>query len=325
MPDKLYNLFMELQTQEISPATKEALLSNKWITETVEKIEKTDPGMNIEVILPKDIDHLDFIAVLGLPQRDYEIGGLYDQKTRSMLVSRGAGKEDRGFSNPQIKFIRPRRNPDQTTDDIFFHTHPWNQTDIIQHLRDPKNTCEPSDTDTNNIMAIRMIEEEAGQNTKVTSIVSSGGYLTITEANGAKVDETKLIKAGLTSEQINSLRMELALYPRKFYKNFLSDKGDDPDKVFQAVLEFYQNRRQNLDIPFSTKLKKLQEKIKPFCSSGYVNRIYQNKSQGIIDDIQNHFPKYPYSGTLEKYGFDPEQIKLAQEMSGLTIKKIRQL
>lgn len=174
-------------------------------------------------------------------------------------------------------------------------------------------------------MTLRMIEEECGQDTKVISIVSSGGYLTITEATGAKVDEDKLAQAGLSSEQINSLKTELALYPRKFYKNFLSDKGDDPEKVFQEVLEFYKNRKQNPEVLFTTKLKKLQEKIKPFCSSGYVNRIYQNKSQGIIDDIQNHFPKYPYAGTLEKYGFTPGQIELAQEMAGLTIKKVRQL
>ncbi len=316
---------MEIQTEEQFPVSKEALLSNKWVTETVEKIEKNDPGVTLEVNLPEDINHLDFIAVLGLPQRDYEIGGVYNQITRSILVSRGAGKEDRGFTDPRIRFIRPRRNPDQTTDDLFFHTHPWNKTDMIQHHRDPKNTCEPSDTDTNNVMTLRMIEEECGQDTKVISIVSSGGYLTITEATGAKVDEDKLAQAGLSSEQINSLKTELALYPRKFYKNFLSDKGDDPEKVFQEVLEFYKNRKQNPEVLFTTKLKKLQEKIKPFCSSGYVNRIYQNKSQGIIDDIQNHFPKYPYTGTLEKYGFTPGQIELAQEMAGLTIKKVRQL
>lgn len=325
MGDGLHYTQLEMPLNDVRRvvSAESSISPKEWVASKVKFLEAISPGERVEIDLPNDVDHLDFIAELGLPERDYEIGGLFNTKTRNMLVTRGAGQKDRGMTNPQIEFVKPRRNPDQTTDDIFFHTHPRDKQATIQHHRDPNNTCEPSDTDTNNVLTIRMIEEEAGQDTKVISLVSSGGYITKTEALGVNIDIDTLIKSGVPEGVVREILTRMALAPSKYLANYAKDETSG-QLMMQELEAFYKAKRSNPEIPFTRKLRELQEKIKIYCDEGYVERIYQNKSAGVINNIERHFPEFQSTRALKQLGLSPDQIGLVKKMIGLSINKYRQ-
>ncbi len=304
-------------------AVKENPLSPKeWIETKVKLLESVPPGKRTEIDLPSDVDHLDFIVELGLPERDYEIGGIFNTKTRSMLVSRGVGAKDRGMSNPQVEIFRMRRNPDESTDDIYFHTHPWDKQATISHFRDPNNSCEPSDTDTNNVMTVRMFEEEAGQDTKVVSIVSSGGYITKTEATGVNTDLEEMTEVGIPDGVANEILTRLAMAPSKYLVNYAKD-AESGKLMLEEVRAFYKAKRSNLEVPFTRKLRELQERIKVYCDEGYVDRTYQNRSVGVINSIEHHYPEFQDTRALKQLGLNVEQVKIVKRMIGLTITKYK--
>ena len=62
---------------------KNKLDQAKWISEFVLKAESMEPGQTLEITVPEAVNYLDFLVALGLPQRDYEIGGLFNTKNRN--------------------------------------------------------------------------------------------------------------------------------------------------------------------------------------------------------------------------------------------------
>ena len=302
----------------------EILSENPWITSQIKRIEQSTPGTPSEIVLPVDVDHMDFIAKLGLPQRDFEIGGIYNPKTRSMVFSRGTGLAERGSVDPHVLVIRPRRNSDLSTDDIFFHTHPWNKLAMIQHDRDPQNTCEPSEKDLVAVMNQRMIEEEAGQNTKVISIVSSGGYLSITEAIGIQLEENILDALGVMPSQLNALKIELALSPHEYLVNS-AKSPESAALMMREVIDFYEYKRRDTHVPFSKKIQELHQRIKKYCLDMSVRGFTQNQSDRVIHDIETHTPNFLNNGKLKQMGFTIEQTPAIRKMLGVTIEKKKQI
>jgi hypothetical protein len=303
--------------------SKSKLDVKQWIADSVVRVEGINPGNKIEIIIPEEVNPIDFIIALGLPQRDYEIGGLYNTESRSMLMTRGAGAEERGLANPQVEFMRPRRNEDQSTDDIYFHTHPWDEKGAVSYYRKPENACNPSGTDTNNALAISMIEEEAGQSPEMVSIISSGGYFTKTEVKGTNIDETTLVQSGITDEQARKIRVSLALdYPQWMLNRAKDEKSSD--SLAKLLSDFYAKRKQNLDVPFGIKVRDLRKQMEDFFEVVSRRGIPQNASYMIAESIESHFPEYLSGRMLKDLGLNEEQIQVVQGMLGVKITKYKQ-
>ena len=103
-----------------------------------------------------------------------------------------------------MSFIKPRINPDgKTTDDIVFHTHPWQEEKSpIKFFNIPENSCRPIEGDIDNVIALRMTEEEDGFERTIVSIIGSRGHISVTEASGVQIDESALKSAGVSDVQI---------------------------------------------------------------------------------------------------------------------------
>jgi hypothetical protein len=292
----------------------EGFRTSPWLEETILKLEQLEPEQQTaEFKIPPNIDYRYFIARLGQSQRAYEFGGIYNPKTRSMKVLRGfAPGEKHGFGfATSTSFMEPRLNVDgKTTDDIFFHTHPWNEENVISYYKIPENSCKPSDTDTNNTMALRLIEEEDGFERTVVSIIGSRGYISITEASGIHLNETLLREFGVTDDQLLQIKRDWALEPPVWTKNFARDSQSE-QLLVDLVKDFYHDRQTDRTISYSTKLKKLKEKILPYVSIGMSDRL--------IDDLARELPKYPEKHHLYNQGLTDSQAALVQQMSGVKI------
>ena len=302
---------------------KNKLDPNEWIHEFVLKAESMEPGQTLEITVPEAVNYLDFLVALGLPQRDYEIGGLFNTKNRSMVLLRGSSPDEFMPTNPSVEFIRPRRNEDNSTDDEYFHTHPWDEKSVIQFFRDPQNACSPSDRDTQNVLALSMIEKEVGQDPLVISHISSGGFLSKTEARGVNINSEKLQEIGVTQEQIRAVKADLAIAYPKYLENFAKDE-ESKKQLCILLDEFYSRKNIDVQIPFTQRLGELQKKIAEFCKVGSRRGVYRNESFRIAEIIGSHFPDYPSATKLSNFGLNDEQITAIHEMIGLTITKYKQ-
>lgn len=283
-----------------------------WLDKKILEIEQLEPGQTVEFLISQDIDHRFFIAELGRPARAYEFGGVYNPKTRSIKIVRGYASGERGgFSPAGTSFVKSRINSDgKTIDDIFFHTHPWQEKDPISFFNIPENSCRPIKTDINNVMALRKTEEEYGFERTVVSIIGSRGYISITETNGIQLDEAALIKAGVLGNQLQEIMGHLALVPPIWTKNFAKD-GQSEQELVKLVEDFYLKKRTDKSTLHSQKIKDLRQKLTPYVQEGSLDKL--------IETLSDEFPKYPQRAFLRDLGLTDQQIKLVQQMTGVKI------
>lgn len=291
--------------------TSDKLTITPWMQDKLHEIENLKSGSKLTFDLPPEVDHLFFITNLGIPQRDNEFGGLFNPSTRSMIILResspGAGDFD-----TSVAFLTPRLNADgKTTDDIFFHTHPWNNNSAISYYQEPKNSCRPSDQDTSNAMALQLIEEEDGFKRTVISIVSSRGFISVTEARGIRLDEASLKDLGVTNNQVLEIKRVLSFSPPEWIKNYAEDEEAGAHLV-EEVENYYHSRRTD---PGSSNLEKLQlltGKIRPLVKD-------ERQLNKLVGQIGSHFPKYPKIYQLEQLGLTNEQALGIEQMLGISI------
>lgn len=283
-----------------------------WLDKKIPEVEELKPGETVEFLIPQDIDHRFFIAELGKPARTYEFGGVYNPQTRSIKIVRGYAPGERGgFSPAGTSFVKPRINPDgKTTDDIFFHTHPWQEKSPISFFNIPQNSCRPIEGDVDNVMALRMIEEEDGFGRAVESIIGSRGHISVTEANGIQLDESVLKSAEVSEIQLQKLKGHLALVPPIWIKNYAKDVQSEHDLV-EIVEDFYLKKGTDKDTRHSQKIRDLRKALTPYVREGSMDKL--------IDALSSQFPKYPQSAFLLNLGLTDHQIKLVTQMSGVKI------
>ncbi len=283
-----------------------------WLDKKIPEIEQLKPEETVEFLLPREIDHRFFIAELGSPARDYEFGGVYNPNTRSMKIIRGHALGERGgFSPAGTSFLKPRLNPDgKTTDDIFFHTHPWQEKNPISFFNIPKNSCRPIEGDIDNVMALRMIEEEDGFERTVISIIGSRGFISVTEASGIRLDESVLDTAGLTKAQLLKIKGRLALVPPVWIKNYAKNEQSEQELV-RLVGNFYRERKANRNTLYSQKIRDLKQELTPYVQEGSLDKLVQS--------LSGEFPKYPQDAFLKNQELTDKQIKLVQQMTGVKI------
>jgi len=295
---------------------KEGFQKTSWLDQTIPVLEKLQPEQTVELVIPQGMDYRFFIAELGRSARPYEFGGVCNPNTGSTIVIKGyAVGEKAAFSNATTSFVKSRSNPDGSTDDIFFHTHPWSEDEPLRELRQPDSSCRPSDSDINNTMALRTIEEEAGFERTVVLIIGSRGFISVTEASGVKFNESSLTQAGLTDSQILEIKRYLALSPPVWLKNYAKDPASEADLI-RIVNEYYLRRTTDKSASFSTKKQELQEQIRPYVKNDSYRR---DDLQRLVDSLTSHFPKYPGGGFLTNIGLSPEQSAMVKHMTGVTI------
>lgn len=283
-----------------------------WFDKKIPEVEQLKPEQTVEFLIPPDIDYRFFISELGKPARSYEFGGVYNPKTRSIKIVKGYAPGERGgFSPAGTSFIKPRINPDgKTIDDIFFHTHPWQEKNPISFFNIPVNSCRPIEGDIDNVMALRMIEEEDGFERTVVSIIGSRGYISVTEANGIQLDESALESAGVSAVQLQKIKIHLALVPPVWTKNYAKD-GQSEQGLVKLVEDFYMKRRTDKSALHSQKIKDLRQKLTPYVREGSLDKL--------IEAFSGEFPKYTQSAFLRNMGLTDQQIKLVQQMTGVKI------
>lgn len=289
---------------------QEGFQNTQWLEDAIKKLEQLKPKQIAEFSLPADIDYRFFIAQLGRPSRTFEFGGLYNPKTRSTKIIRGyAAMEQGGFSPPATNFLRPRLNEDgKTTDDIFFHTHPWHEKNMISYYNIPVNSCKPSDSDTNNAMALRMIEEEDGFERTVISIIGSRGYVSITESSGIHLDDAVLKDSGISDNQLLEIKRFLALEPPVWTENFAKDPQSE-SQLLTLVQDFYREKQTDRTVLHAEKLRKLKEAVAPFVNADNLD--------GLISSLAGELPKYPGKQYLRNLGLEATQIERVQSMTGV--------
>jgi len=296
--------------------SSEGFICTKWMKDTLEEIEGLELGVKKEFILPKDVNHLFFISELGRPIRSFELGGLYNPSTRSMILTRGPKAQERGLRDPGVEFMPPRRDSEGKSEDIFFHTHTWNPDGPIQYIKDPSKTCRPSNNDIDKTLTVRMIEEEAGEDKTIISIISSGGFLSITEAKGAKLDEDRLRKSGISDEQLLKIKSLLALAPPSWIVNFAKDKTSE-EKLVIAAKRLYDLKREDTTSSFSEKLALFRNQAADLTKEVMKRGERFLGIDLLIEKLNVHFPKYPTHSYLKNIGFSEDQIALLQSMVGL--------
>jgi len=281
---------------------------NLSMIEILDGIKALPEGEHIEITLPPEFSHLAFIGELGREANQVEYGGLFNIKTRSMVIQKGFLGQ--GFENPRVAFMPPRRNEDNTTDDIFFHTHPFEPKTLVGYLRDPKNSCLPSGTDNNNMMAVKMIEEEAGSNSAVISIISSGGYISVTEAKGTRFDEYKLAEIGVSQDEVTRLKNKLALEPPRYFLNYVEDVKSK-EAVWELMLEFYQKKSDG-----TTKWKDLiswfREEVEQYTGTQMIRGVPVKEVDRLTERLISHLPEEPNLS-----GLSLEQAQKVREMMGV--------
>ena len=318
---KIYNKAMDIkepipgassfETVELKPQV-EGFKRTSWLDKKIPEIEQLKPEETVEFLVPQDIDHRFFIAELGKPARAYEFGGVYNPKTRSIRIVRGYAPGERGgFSSAGTSFIKPRINPDgKTTDDIFFHTHPWQEKSPISFFNIPENSCRPIEGDIDNVMALRMIEEEDGFERTVVSIIGSRGYISVTESSGIQLYESSLKSVGVSEIQLQKIKGHLALVPPVWTKNYAKD-GQSEQELVKLVEDFYIKRRADKNTLHSQKTRDLRKKLTPHVREGSLDKL--------IEALSGEFPKYTQSAFLRNLGLTDQQIKLVQQMTGVKI------
>jgi hypothetical protein len=283
-----------------------------WITEAVARLEKIRPGDVAEFTLPTDIDYVSFIVQLGLPERSHELGGVVNPKTGSVKMHRGSsGFDGDGGLNPHTKYIPPRLTPEETFEDILFHTHPWRQNDPIGYYRTPINSVRESPTDINSLLSERMIEEEAGIDRTVTSIISSRGFINVTDATGIKLDENALLASGVSDRQLLEIKRLLSLSPPEWIKH-VAKTPDAVPQLMEAVTVFYKQRQSDRSITYPQMLAQLKQTLRAN------NLVKAGELATLIDDLKSHLPQYLQEGTLRNMGLTPEQSKGVQSMLGIS-------
>ncbi|MBU1043288.1 MAG: hypothetical protein KJ915_02680 [Candidatus Omnitrophica bacterium] len=267
----------------------------------------------MELIIPNEVDHIRIIAAIGQEEKqETEYGGLYNQVTRSILVNKGFRAQ--GFDNPQVEFVPPRRNEDGvTTDDIFWHTHPWDSKSPVGFFREPKNACLPSNTDSNALLAAQMIEEEAGNEKPIISITTSGGYVTISEAKGIRLNIDILKQLGLNENRIRNIMTDLALAPEEYFLNAAPD-SDARLKLKELLENLYFDRRSDKNRSVRQKIDDFKEQAKQYTFEESRRGVRENTVERLAEQVYSHFPKLPSNiGDLTT-----EQSKAVLEMTGFS-------
>ncbi len=186
-------------------------------------------------------------------------------KTRSIVIVRGYSPGERSpYSPASTSFVKPRLNPDgKTTDDIFFHTHPWQEKNTVGFFNTPKNSCKPIGGDIDTVMAVKMIESQDGFDRTVTSIIGSRGYISITEASGIRLEESVLLDHGVSPLQLLQIKERLALTPPVWVKNYAKDETSQT-KLVEIVETFYQKQKVSQNIA---------QEIKPFVRENGLDKL----------------------------------------------------
>jgi hypothetical protein len=289
-----------------------------WIQTNISIIKNLPEGGRVELIVPTEIDHISLIAAIGLEEKqETEYGGFFNKKTRSIVVNKGFRTQ--GFGNPQVEFIPPRRNDDGiTTDDIFWHTHPWDTKSPISFFSEPKNVCLPSDTDNNNLLAIQRIEEEYGNEQPVISITTSGGYITVSEAKGIRVDPDKLKQLGLNGDEIKKIMIDLALEPKEHFINAASD-SDAKLKLMELLNKLYFDRHFDKSRSARQKIEDFKQQAKKYTFNQSCRGVMENTVEWLVKQVYCHFPKLP--GNLGD--LTAEQSKIVLEMTGFSTRTFK--
>ncbi len=295
-----------------------------WIESVLAEVITASPNVRKEYILPPSIDHMKFIAIIGMPSRDFEIGGIYNTKSRSMIIQRGAKREERAFdANPQISHIKHRLNKDGTTDDIFFHTHPWQQDDPIHVHRTGITACEPSDTDLNNPLLLRDDFDRDGIDQIITSIISSGGYLTVTRASGITANREMFRELGLTNEQISEVLSVLCRGPKKWFKNIAKEDAQSQEDLMELLNQFYDRIYLDKDTTLEKKLRTLRENASPLCTQRMRRGHVEETVDWLIESIYAHAPQHLTATQLTNFGINESKHSAILMSTGLTINKFQ--
>lgn len=317
---------MESNSKTMEAVNKaEGFIRTPWLDEKIKEVERLKAEERVEFLLPAEIDHRFFIAELGRPAREYEFGGIYNPKTRSMIVSRGYAQGERGgFSNPAARFVPPRLNNDsKTSDDLFFHTHPWETKAMIGYYNIPQNCCEPSDSDVNNIMAVRQIEENDGFKRKIESIIGSRGYISVTEVSGIDLNADTLLQAGISGDAVQKIKIKLGLAPEIYFKNFAKDQVSESELI--SILEtFYTENISNKETPLRQRIEELKAKVSEYIKQDQ-DRYGKDSFSRLTESISQHieYPKNLETTFLKGLGLNDEQANLVQKMSGVKISVYR--
>lgn len=289
-----------------------------WIQTNISTVKNLPEGGRMELVIPPMIDYLNLISTIGQAEKqETEFGGLYNPATRSMVIVRGFRSKDSG--NHHIDLVPPRRNSDGiTTNDLHWHTHPWDSGDQIRFFRDPRNTCLPSDGDNNSLLATQMIEEEAGNHNPVISITTSGGHITVSEAKGIRVDPEKLKQLGLSDDRINDIMTDLALAPEKYFLNVARDP-DSKVKLKELLDKFYLDRRLDKSRTAKQKIEDFQRQAKQYTLIKSRRGVMEDASEMLAKSVYSHFPKLPSRlGDLTS-----EQSQAVLEMTGFSMRTIK--
>lgn len=293
-------------SEDISRFKKTPLLE-----EILDSAEQLKGREKREFYLPEDVDIFFFIAELGRPARDHEIGGLIDPTSRSTLLFGGFASDfSGGIERPaNIQFEPPREKSGGIVEDIMFHTHPWNPnpSSPVERKKSLRSYCSPSPGDINSLLSWKILEEEDGIVRPVISVVSSRGFITIMEAVGQRYDEELLRQGGFSLEQIQHVKELLALAPHKWIRNLVQGESQK-DELFRLAEEFYQNKKKR-----SMPIRDLVEGLKGSAQ----NLVRGGKElEKLIQDVTRHFPEYHTITYLTNVGFTPHQIPIIQNMYG---------
>lgn len=299
-----------------------------WINETIQQAENLALNEGLQTTLPADVDIHFFIAELGRPSRDFEIGGVFNPKTRSILLRRGVNNAERQsfMAAAHVGNLPLRRNADQTTDDISFHTHPWKEQSTDPREA-PVRRCQPStgdDSDVSTMLSFRAIEEEVGQDTKIVAIVSAGGYITICEAAGVRVEETVLKDAGLSDEQIREVKVFFGLEWPLWALNWV--RKDDPtatETMRLALDRWYWRKKHDFSVSPKQRMQDFLAETRGTSEPEFDRRRgYVRQSEILAEHLYMHFPSYPSVNhrDLQQLGLSREQIELLISMAGYSQK-----
>lgn len=309
-PDQVNNDPFSIQENN---ARVEGFDRTDWLDAMLLELETLQPGERVEITIPSNIDIRFFIAELGRPARRFEYGGIYNPISKSMIIVRGYSAGERSvFSPPQTPFVRPRLELDgKTTDDQFFHTHPWEENPSINRLATPIESCRPVGSDVDNVMRVQMIEEEDGFERVVSSTIGSRGFISITEAKGVHLDEAVLLGSGITHYQIDQIKTLLAMKAPIWTKNFAKDPTCE-ETVVAIVDQFFVDKRFDKTTSFATKMETLKEKLSPFIRADSLERL--------IEELLGLAPRFPTPTFLHNIGLNPTQILLVTSMVGVDVK-----
>lgn len=282
---------------------------SEWVDLYISNIQALEQGGQTELTLPPAIDHHFFISRIGMIPATFEYSGLYDPKTRSLLVMRSSLEEP--FGGFRSNFLPPRRNAEGDISDIFFHTHP-----LVKKDR-PGHACLPSNRDINNTLAVRMVEEDEGLRRPIETIIAAAGFICKITSNGISIDREKLKSANLSNEKIRTLEEMLALSPPSFLKHCAKDE-EAGRQLSLIVKQFYQSKRDGES--FSKKANALRIAIEPLLADRHGRRETKKQvADYVMANIVGHFPELPTYTFLENTGYSSEQIRLIRSMIDVTI------